>query len=97
MTINEILSKFIIGFPKESDFVFLKERENLITENSNYSFIYARYVIKSRFVEGEKAISENSVYSYAYALYVLNSRFVEGEESILNSHYKDHYKCVFKL
>jgi hypothetical protein len=71
----------------ESALLDLKTCENWndffnLEKSPQYSYWYAREVLKSRFELGEKAISNNSEYSYLYAREVLKSRFELGEKAI---------------
>jgi len=46
----------------------IKEIEDIISDNTNLSHIYAKYIINGRFEKGEDAISTNAEYSYLYAM-----------------------------
>lgn len=66
--------------------------EKLISNNSKYSLLYAKYVLFSRFELGEEVISKSAFDSYEYAKCVLRSRFELGEEAISKSqHYSYFY------
>lgn len=60
----------------------MSELESIIAKDAEYSYYYAKFVLKDRFILGEYAISQNSYYSYLYAEYVLNGQFEMGEEAI---------------
>ena len=60
----------------------LKKRERAISKYTEYSYYYARYVLKGPFQKGEAAISRDAKYSYLYAIGVLKGPFPEGEEAI---------------
>ena len=60
----------------------LQKRERAISKYAEYSYYYARYVLKGSFPAGEEAISRDAKYSYLYAIGVLKGPFPEGEEAI---------------
>jgi hypothetical protein len=51
--------------------------EKLISQDAEYSFAYAKIVIKERFELGENAISQNAYWSYWYALDVIKGKLPE--------------------
>ena len=62
-----------------------KDRESLeqiISESAEYSCLYAKYVIKGRFVLGEATISKDALYSYYYAKDAISGRFELVEAAI---------------
>ena len=61
--------------------------EHIILQNEQYSFYYARDIIKGRWEEAEKIISTDPLYSYHYARDVIKRRFLEGEKIIANHLY----------
>ena len=69
----------------------LSEQEAL--KSAEYSYCYARDVLKGRFEKGEDVISKDAYYSYLYARYVLKSRFKEGEDVIITDPY---YSKLYK-
>jgi len=61
----------------------LKKREAGIAKSPEFSFKYARFILKGRFEEGEDAIATSPRYSYKYARSVLKrNRFEMGEPAI---------------
>ena len=63
-----------------------EDRESLewiISQDTFFSFYYAKHVIKSRFELGEAAISEHAWCSSFYARDVIGGRFELGEASII--------------
>ena len=44
----------------------LKKREDAISKNATYSYLYARDVLKKPFPNGENAISKDTLYSRLY-------------------------------
>ena len=60
----------------------LKMREKAISRDAEYSYLYARIVLRGPFPLGEEAIAKSSFYSYLYAHYVLKGPFPAGEEAI---------------
>lgn len=59
-----------------------KGAELLIAQNAQYSYLYARDILKGRFQFGENSISQHPYWSFSYAKYVLRGRFKKGEEMI---------------
>ena len=62
----------------------IPELESIIANDPNYSYCYARHIIKGRFIEGERRITIDPIYSYCYARDIIKGRFIEGEKSIIN-------------
>lgn len=60
----------------------LKMREKAISRDAEYSYLYARIVLRGPFPLGEEAIAKSSFYSYLYAHYVLKGPFPAGEAAI---------------
>jgi hypothetical protein len=64
----------------------LRELENLWTKSAEYSYYYARDVLKNRFPKGEDIIATDAHWSYEYAEYVLKPLgvrgFPQGEDAI---------------
>jgi hypothetical protein len=60
----------------------IPELESIISINSYYSYLYARDVIKGRFIEGEKLIARDLYYSYCYAVQIIKGRWEECEKTI---------------
>ena len=59
---------------------------------TEYSYLYARYVLKGRFELGEILIAANPEYSYLYARDILKGRFELGEQAIAgDSDFKKEY------
>jgi len=63
----------------------VKTAINTIAKDAHYSFNYARFVLYSRFIEGEAAIAKSAEYSYRYAAYMIDDRFELGEAQIATS------------
>ena len=57
-----------------------KEKDAL--KSAEYSYVYARDILKGRFKKGEDAIIKSACYSYRQARYVLKRRFERGEDTI---------------
>ena len=71
----------------------LRSAESAISKDAEYSYYYARFVLKGRFEKGENAISKDADYSCSYARYVLKGKFEKGEDIISkNAEYSDLYK-----
>ena len=49
------------------------------------ALLYAEYVIKGRWPEGEPAIATDPMSAYDYSQFVLKGRFPEGERAIATS------------
>ena len=58
------------------------DAEGKIADSPWWSYMYAKMVLKDRFVDGEEVIATSGYYSYLYAHFVLKGRFVEGEQAI---------------
>ena len=70
----------------------LKKREKYIAADAEYSYYYAKNVLKGAFPAGEAAISKSAEYSYMYAKYALKGPFPEGEAAIAtNTDYANWY------
>lgn len=66
--------------------------EKNIAKDGEYSYFYAKDIIKGPWKDGEAAIAKDGYYSFLYARDVLKGRFDEGEPAILKTHYKNDYK-----
>ncbi len=53
-----------------------------IASDPYFAYVYANYVIKGRFPEGEPAIASDPKYALWYARNIINGRFPEGEKAI---------------
>lgn len=76
--------------------LFIKQRfriaENIISQDPEYAFYYAKDVLKKRWKKAEKTISQNVVFSYRYAEDVIKKRFILGEKKIsINPEYSYYY------
>jgi len=61
----------------------LKKREAGIAKSPEFSFKYARFILKGRFEKGEDAIATSPKFSFKYARNVLKrNRFKKGEPAI---------------
>ena len=60
----------------------LKKREREISKYAEYSYLYAREVLKKPFALGEEAISKDALYAKLYAKNILKGPFPAGEETI---------------
>ena len=60
----------------------LKLGVEVISKDAEYSYYYARNVLRGRFELGETTISKDSLCSVEYARDVIHDRFHMGEESI---------------
>jgi lambda repressor-like predicted transcriptional regulator len=58
------------------------ELEDIIAQDTFYSYHYAHNVLKGPFPKGEDTIAKNVYYSYHYAHYVLEDPFPKGENAI---------------
>jgi hypothetical protein len=58
-----------------------KKLENIIKTSSYFSYLYAKYVLKGAFPEGEESIAKSGYASLNYAL-LLGRPFIEGENAI---------------
>jgi hypothetical protein len=53
-------------------------------QTAKNAYLYARDVIKGRWVEGEPIIATDPGWAYMYARYIIKARFPEGEKAIAN-------------
>ena len=60
----------------------LKKREKYIAKSAQYSYYYAKNILKGPFPLGEEAIAKDTVYANEYAKEVLKGPFPAGEEAI---------------
>jgi lambda repressor-like predicted transcriptional regulator len=64
----------------------LRELEDTWTKSAQYSYWYARDILKNRFPKGEDTIATNDVASFLYAVFVLRPLgiigFPKGEDAI---------------
>jgi hypothetical protein len=64
-----------------------KDLERIIIDNPYFCYLYAKDVLKARFIIGEEKISKHAGWAYHYAERVIKGRFVLGEEAIFKSDY----------
>jgi len=72
----------------------MPELEPLISKDVFYSFYYAFYVIKGRFILAEPAISQDAFYSFHYAIGVIKGRlpdFMHNQMIFSNDKYAKEY------
>jgi len=60
----------------------MPELELTISKDAQYSYFYARDVIKGRWELAEPAISKDALYSYYYARNIIKGKFISGEAVI---------------
>jgi len=69
-----------------------KKLELIIIKNPYYAYLYARDVIKGRWIEAEEIISTDSECAYYYSRAVIKGRWTEAEDIIsTNSYYSFLY------
>ena len=61
------------------------ELEKIIANDAEFSYIYAKNVLKGRFEKGETTIATDAEYSIEYARDIIKGRFKEGEGNIITS------------
>ena len=68
-----------------------KRRKTHITANTQavaeYTYEYARYIVKGRWTEAEPIIKQDPEYAYWYALDVVGGRWLEAEPTIIKDPY----------
>lgn len=71
---------------------------HIIKKSTKWSFMYARDIIKGRWISGEEAIAKSSYYSYFYAKEIVKGRWSEGERAIManNTHWHWYIDDVLK-
>ena len=67
------------------------ELEDIISTDSQFSYCYARDIIKKPWKKGENTISKDYHYSYWYARDVIRGPWEKCHPIIFNSEYKNHY------
>jgi len=75
------------------------ELEPAISKDAKYSYYYAFFVIKGRFILGEPAISKNAQYSYWYALDIIEGKlpdFMHNQMILSNDESAKHYVNFIK-
>ena len=60
----------------------LKKRERYIAADAEYSYLYARHVLKGPFPAGEAVIAQNASLAIGYAADILKGPFPAGEAAI---------------
>jgi hypothetical protein len=61
---------------------------NIIKRIPRDAYLYARYIIKGRWIEAEPVIMKNPYYAYQYAKNVLQKRWPDAEPYIMNDLYR---------
>jgi len=72
----------------------IPELEPTISKNAEYSYYYAKDVIKDRFILGEAAISKDAYWSYCYAINVIKGKlpdFMHNAVLLSNDKYTKQY------
>jgi len=72
----------------------IPELEPAISKNAEYSYYYARDVIKGRFILGEPVISQDSQCSFCYAIEVIKGKlpdFMHNQMILENNEYTKQY------
>ena len=65
-----------------------KNLEPFIIKNPYYAYLYARDIIKGRWLKAESIFIKDSHYAYFYALELIKGRWIEAEDIIsTNSQY----------
>lgn len=72
---------------------------HIIIRSSSLSYMYAKYIIKKRFPEGEPAIMKDSYNAFWYVKSVLKCRWLEAEErNVFGGGYRWHlYRELFNI
>jgi hypothetical protein len=70
------------------------EQELVISTDVTYSYMYARDVLKARFIAGEAIIAAHSHHSFAYAFDVLKGRFEAGEAIMATDYTSAHLYAI---
>jgi hypothetical protein len=92
-TLKKDQSKKTYEYARDKNITFGEDslEANIIAEDAEASYLYAKDVLKGEFKLGEKAIAKDSYLSWAYA-YLINSRFQLGEQAISqNAEYSYRY------
>jgi len=72
----------------------IPEFEPTISKDAQYSFLYARDIIKGKWELGEPIISKYAYLSYYYALYVIKGKlpdFMHNQMILENNEYTKNY------
>jgi endogenous inhibitor of DNA gyrase (YacG/DUF329 family) len=68
--------------------------ETIISQDAEHSYLYARDIIKGKWIKGEKVISQDALYSCLYARYIIKGKWIKGEKAICQS---THYSCYYAM
>jgi len=68
--------------------------EPIISKDAYYSYRYALYVIKGRFILAEPSISKDAYYSCYYAADIIKGRFILGEPAISKNTYWSYLYAI---
>ena len=74
-----------------------KDLEPYFIKDPHYAYLYARLIIKDRWIEAEPYIIIDSRYAYRYAKYVINGKLPENMHNAMLIHADDHAKEYFDL
>jgi len=72
-------AKYALKYADNFDIEF-PEGEEAIATSHEYSYDYAKFVLRGRFEQGEEAIATDAYYSYYYARDIMHGAFPEGEK-----------------
>ena len=60
--------------------------EPVIAQDPHAVYLYARDVLKQRFIEGESTIARDALFAYGYAKHILRGTFAAGEAAMCRRH-----------
>ena len=64
----------------------LPELEHIVLTSPRYAYIYAKNVIKGRWIEAEDVIMTDAWWSYCYALFVIKDKLPEKMHNMMFLH-----------
>lgn len=72
----------------------LEPIEHIIKTHSYYSYMYAKYVIKGRWISAEYIIMKDPWAAFSYAQHVMKERWLEAEPYMKQHRYAWHHYCL---
>lgn len=71
-----------------------KEDECIISTNAEYSFLYAKFILRSRFLAAEEIISRNANWACVYAHEIIQGKWDQAEKVIANSESASYFYAI---
>jgi hypothetical protein len=68
--------------------------EKVISEDAQYSYLYAKNICNGPFEEGEKSIKKDPIHAWLYCKDVIRCRWYEAEDNIKKDPYASYIYCL---